>query len=128
DGPTNVIGRLLSSADELDAIGHVLLTGGAQRARVSNTESSAVSEAAPATQPASEFERLTRSLLARALANPPPDIGLLRNANLPAMGNLAGRMQASLLLLAVAEVLMNARSAAVMAPHTLVSTVASLAA
>jgi hypothetical protein len=109
-----------------------LLTGGAQRARVSRGEASASANAAapgaamPA-QPDSAFEQRARSLLADALVNPPADIDHLRHTDLPAMGNLAGRMQASMLLLAVAEVLMNARSAALMAPHTLVPTIASLA-
>ena len=135
DGPTNVIGRLLSPASELDAIGHALLLGGAQRAVVRNLEPASAAalppmpdRGLPPRADASEFEQLARTLLAAALDNPPADISRLRDATLPAMGNLAGRMQASMLLLAVAEVLMNARSSAVMAPHALTPIVASLAA
>ena len=82
----------------------------------------------PMIDDAGAFVRLSRALLLASLDSPPADIEGLRRVELPAMGNIAGRLQASLLLLAIAEVMMNARARIIAAPDALDATLDSLAA
>jgi hypothetical protein len=70
---------------------------------------------------------LARELLVSALAPRPADIDALRRAALPAMGYIAGRLQASMLLLAVAEILFMARSQIVATPADVVAIAAGMA-
>ncbi|VTU30205.1 hypothetical protein [Variovorax sp. PBL-E5] len=116
DGPTNVIGQLISPSKALEDLGLDLLAHGARRARLTGASTDLPSDdtmALPALPAAAGPWRCSaRRLLAASLAQPPEDIRSLCRASLPAMGNLAGRMQAGVLLLAVAEIFMNARSLA----------------
>jgi hypothetical protein len=130
DGPTNVIGRLSSSAHALEALGALLLKTGAQMANIQNharpgTESASLP---PFPSRTTAFARMSRTLLESSLASPPEDIAHLRGVKLPAMGNMAGRLQASVLLLSLSEALMNARTLAPDFPHALPTVVACLVA
>lgn len=131
DGPTNVVGRV-TAPDALDAIGRTLLSGGARRAWVSAASAADDADAMPPrlppmTGPMRSFRSAARSLLESALDHPPADIARLRRVELPAMGNLAGRLQASTLLLAVSELLLHARTSVVASPRALPSIAALLA-
>jgi hypothetical protein len=130
DGPTNVVGRV-RSPDALDAIGRSLLSGGARRAWVAADADVDARDAPPGLPPISgpmrSFRSAARSLLEAALDHPPSDIARLRRVELPAMGNVAGRLQASTLLLAVAELLFQARTSVVASPRALPSIAALLA-
>lgn len=130
DGPTNVIGRLVSPNGELAELGRALLAGGAQRARVGAEHAPGATEAPlPALPPDSSSPVvLARELLVSALAPRPADIDALRRAALPAMGNIAGRLQTSTLLLAIAEVLFMARWQVLATQTDVAATTAAMAA
>lgn len=112
DGPTNVVGRVDSPLGALEALGRGLLKDGAQRAFLGDAEATGISPAPLPLPPSGELAALSRALLESTLTDPPDDVARLRAAPLPAMGNVAGRLQASVLLLALADVLMNARTLA----------------
>lgn len=119
DGPTNVVGRVASDHGTLTAVGQRLLEQGAQRAHL-HAASGARHARVPLDRVAdNRIAKLARDLLEASLIDPPEDIVHLRFASLPAMGNIAGRMQASVLLLSLAEVIMNARTLALDAPESL---------
>jgi hypothetical protein len=110
DGPTNVIGRVRDPGC-LTRIGEGLLAAGAASARLVTTEglnpmpsrpTGASSASAPA-RGSSSFVRASAELLKMTLARPPLAIEELRRTTLPAMGNLAGRLQASGFLAGLAE-------------------------
>jgi hypothetical protein len=128
DGPTNIVGRVSSSTSALESLGERLLTQGAQRAHIATgTASNAPSRSLASLSDKSRLAGLSRSLLETTLASPPIDVVHLMRAHLPAMGNVAGRMQASVLLLALAECLMNARTLALQASSSFPTVLASIA-
>jgi hypothetical protein len=126
DGPTNVVGRIASNSASLESLGRCLLKEGAQRAYLHDAAAS--KSMPPALPPAgrSRMATLSRALLQSTLTDPPGDVMHLRSAVLPAMGNIAGRLQASVLLLSLAEVMMNARTLALDASASLGGIAASL--
>jgi hypothetical protein len=126
DGPTNVVGRIASSSASLGSLGRRLLKQGARRAYLHDP--AAPRSTALALPPAgrSRMATLSRTLLQSTLTDPPGDVMHLRSAVLPAMGNIAGRLQASVLLLSLAEVMMNARTLALDASASLGGIAASL--
>jgi len=119
DGPTNIVGRVASHHALLESVGRRLLEKGAARARLFAASGPASGEAGLASPADSHLASLSRALLKTMLTEPPADIVHLRSAPLPAMGNIAGRMQASVLLLSLAEVIMNARTLALNAPASI---------
>jgi hypothetical protein len=130
DGPTNVIGRLNSGTDVLDALGALLLKEGAQAADI-RIHARPGMESPPLPRLPSQttaLARMSRALLESTLSSPPDDIAHLRRVELPAMGNIAGRLQASVLLLSLAEALMNARTLAQDFPASLPTVIAGVAA
>jgi hypothetical protein len=126
DGPTNVVGRVASDDSLLACLGQRLLKEGAQRASLYAAAEFPSGEAALGRPADSHMAKLSRALLESSLIDPPEDIVHLRSVALPAMGNIAARMQASVLLLSLAEVIMNARMLVLNAPASLGQVVAGL--
>lgn len=119
DGPTNVVGRVASDPATLAAVGQRLLEEGAQQAHIQDASGPRRSPAGLGPAANNRLAKLSRDLLDASLSDPPEDILHLRSASVPAMGNIAGRMQASVLLLSLAEVIMNARTMVLDVPGSL---------
>lgn len=113
DGPTNVVGQVTGGLRAIESLGVLLLRKGAQETWVRPQGGPAASAAGlPAlTGGAAALAHLSRSLLQATLEHPPADVAGARRARLPAMGNIAGRFQVCGLLLSLAELLMQSRTA-----------------
>lgn len=111
DGPTNVIGRV-RDLDVLTRVGQALLTTGGARARLLSNGATLL-PTVNATEEASAFEMACGGLLAAALGDTPPAVAELTGKRIPAMGALAGRLQAGGFLMGLAETLFLLRTHAV---------------
>jgi len=103
DGPTNVVGRV-RDVRTLQRLGLTLLEEGAARARLLLPGSDHPRPSVPF-QPGSAFLEAIRVLYHDTHRDPPASIDELRSTPLPGMGNIAGRLQASGLLLGFGEAL-----------------------
>lgn len=103
DGPTNVIGRV-DDLDTLSRIGKRLLSAGAASARLLPARPVAAGKVVQAA-PSSHFTTACGHFFQANLAHPPQAIRELREAALPGMGNMAGRLQAAGFLMGFAETL-----------------------
>lgn len=110
DGPTNVVGRLSSNPQEIVELGRELLRSGAKMARIIGAESAAPGAVHPSPLTPHAFAQTCRALRESAFKKVPLDILRLRKMELPAMGNVAGRVQSCGLLLAISETLMTSRT------------------
>jgi len=88
----------------LARLGNALLGAGATRARLLG-QASVPARRPPAPLPASTLLGAIAALHEATLTDPPVGIDELRSAQMLGMGNMAGRMQASGLLMGLAEVL-----------------------
>lgn len=129
DGPTNIIGRVHSSGRALEALGTLLLKAGAHKADIRNhAQPGAARSLLPPLATLTTLAAMSRALLESTLVSPPEDIANLRRVELPAMGNIAGRLQASVLLLSLSEAIMNARTLVLESPSSLATAIVSVAA
>ena len=103
DGPTNVVGRV-RDLDALARVGRALLASGGARARLTAPSAKPASPTA-ARHPGSAFLAACDALSAASLMDPPPAVAALTAQRLPAMGAIAGRLQASGFLMGLAEVM-----------------------
>ena len=110
DGPTNVVGHIASNSQDVVELGRELLRSGAKMARVMGAEPPVPGAVHPSPLTQHAFAQTCRALRESALKEVPSDILQLRKMELPAMGNVAGRMQSCGLLLAVSEVFMTSRT------------------
>jgi hypothetical protein len=112
DGPTNVVGHV-QDLRKLTLLGKRLLETGALRAELlveGKTERAAQTTGTRIHQP---FVASCGALLELALENPPAPVTELVRARLPAMSNVAGRLQASGFMMSLAEMLFMARELAI---------------
>lgn len=116
DGPTNVVGRV-TDLSALVQLGARLLKIGALRAELLVAGVTEPAEGTPRSPSSQLFARACEELLELALANPPAPIVELLQARLPAMSNVAGRLQASGFMMGLAEMLFMMRGLAVREPN-----------
>jgi hypothetical protein len=105
DGPTNVIGRVRDLGSLARIADRLLTTGAAPAHLISSDPTTPPGPMSGLSSPAhfSSFVNECNDLLKSVLSHPPLAIKELRETKLPAMGNLAGRLQASGFLTGLAE-------------------------